>query len=97
MILNPNVNRIPGSLKKLVGSFLDQPIICEKCGKRHFSDDETFLIVYGNITRGFTKGLLGNNFNEKGEVFRIHAFCIEKECAYYIVPFFLWYEYPKEQ
>jgi hypothetical protein len=58
----------------------NQKITCEHCGKRHFPDEETFIVIYGNITVGFRGGIIGNNFAQNGQLFRAAIFCRNEKC-----------------
>jgi hypothetical protein len=58
----------------------NQKIICDQCGKRHFPDEETFVVIYGNIMVGFRGGIIGNFFTEDGKLARAGIYCRSKHC-----------------
>lgn len=58
----------------------NQKIICDECGKRHFPDEETFIVIYGNLTVNFAGGIVGNNFTQDGKLFRAAVYCRSKQC-----------------
>jgi len=64
------------SLKKEFKKYEIPCIKCIECGKVHDPNEKTFITVMGNITIGLDGGLVGNNFDEKGKVFRFTYFCI---------------------
>jgi hypothetical protein len=55
-------------------------IICDKCGTRHFPDEDTFIVIYGNITINFGRGVVGNNFRQDDELDGAAIFCRSKKC-----------------
>ena len=63
----------------------NEKVICQCCGKRHFPDEETFIIIYGNITVGFGGGIIGNNFSKDGKLKRAACFCRKESCFKSIV------------
>ena len=65
----------------------NQKICCNKCGKRHFPDEETFVVVYGNITIGVSGGVIGNHFHKDGTLARVSVFCRTEKCFGQIIPY----------
>ena len=55
-------------------------VICMVCNTRHFPDENTFLTFYGNVTIGTEGGIIGNNFNEQGELCRVQYVCHKEGC-----------------
>lgn len=61
-----------------------QPVQCWKCkacGKLTQKEDD-FVFIVGNINKGRTGGLIGNNFDSEGKICRILVYCPEclKKC-----------------
>ncbi len=77
----PLVNHIKPLIEK------NKQFICIKCGKRHFPDEETFVIIYGNITVGVSGGIIGNNFHKDGTLARVALVCRTAECFGQVIPY----------
>jgi len=60
--------------------FMKEEICCLNCGKEYGIDSEDFLTFYGNVTVGLNGGIIGNNFDEDGRLFRVHFFCRSVDC-----------------
>ena len=58
----------------------EEKVICIVCKTRHFPDENTFLTFYGNVTIGTGGGIIGNNFNEQGLLYRVQYVCHNEEC-----------------
>lgn len=58
----------------------EEKVICMVCGTRYFPDEKTFLTFYGNVTIGTGGGIIGNNFNEQGLLYRVQYICRNEEC-----------------
>ena len=56
--------------------YMTKEIECCACGKIHDPKSEEFITVVGNIMMGLGGGLIGNNFDKKGKLFRLVYFCI---------------------
>ncbi len=56
---------------------LVETVRCDKCGKLHDKKSETFVTIYGNICVGVGGGIVGNNFDDSGNLYRISVFCRE--------------------
>ena len=53
---------------------------CMICNRRHFPDEETFITFFGNVTVGFSGGVVGNNFNSDGTLGNLQFVCRTEEC-----------------
>jgi len=67
--------------------YMFYPVIvkCTSCGAWHNSDTETFFTVWGNITAGIEGGIVGNNFDENGQLARLSFFCRHPKCANHLI------------
>lgn len=50
-------------------------LVCNLCGTEHEKDAKTFSIVAGNIYIGLYGGMVGNNFEDNGQLKNISIFC----------------------
>lgn len=55
-------------------------VVCERCKKEHFLDQDTFYTVFGNIHIGVYRGVIGNNINDKNKIYRAMFFCRDLRC-----------------
>lgn len=62
-----------------------ESVECSKCGTLHMSDSDDFFVVYGNITIGKTGGVVGNNLDDKGKVYRSSIYCRHKDCLHNVL------------
>ena len=58
---------------------------CTSCGALHSSDTETFFTVWGNVTAGIDGGVVGNNFDENGNLTRVSFFCRHPKCVDHLI------------
>ena len=56
-------------------------ILCNVCGKAHYTDEDSFFVLWGNLTAGFNGGLIGPNFDKDGKLARLFIFCRTPECV----------------
>jgi len=47
---------------------------CDTC-KEVGENDTNFVFVYGNVCRGSSMGLIGNNFGDDGHLVKVSVFC----------------------
>lgn len=53
-------------------------IKCSKCKRMlDVEKQDDFLVVHGNITRGMSGGLIGNNFDNDMVLKRVTVFCFD--------------------
>ena len=59
-------------------------VTCVECGKHHDLNGETYLAVYGNITKGQCGGIVGNNLDDEGRVVKATVVC-DENCLHRLV------------
>jgi len=61
----------------------DEFLACSNygCPNAHHVTSDDFFVVYGNITRGISGGMVGNNI-DNGVVKRVHIYCLNCFCGY---------------
>ena len=55
-----------------------EAVKCDKCGKLHDAESDTFATVYGNVTIGTSSGVIGNNFSDDGKLKNESTYCHPK-------------------
>lgn len=64
------------TLDKLIEKSSVNALKCSSCGKLHdINSNISFFTIYGNICKGLTGGLIGNNLDENGRVNRVSILC----------------------
>jgi len=61
----------------------NEPILavkCDICGQLHEAESNKFVTIHGNITVGLGGGIIGNNFDKDGHLFRQFIFCDTRDC-----------------
>jgi hypothetical protein len=61
--------------------FMSEDVVCVECGKKHTPDSEEFFTIIGNMTIGLYGGIIGNNFDSDGRLFRVHYCCRNPTCS----------------
>ena len=55
-------------------------IECFVCGTKHFRTECTFITICGNVTIGIDGGVVGNNFDIKGNLEDMSFVCKDDRC-----------------
>lgn len=59
-------------------------IRCACCKKLLDAESNDFITIHGNVTIGTHGGVIGDNFDEVGRLFRVFHFCKHRDCFYIV-------------
>ena len=79
------MNRSKLNVVESVACYVEESVACSVCKTLHDVDSDNFFVVWGNITVGTNGGIVGNNLDDKGKVYRATVFCKHKPCLHGIL------------